>query len=197
MDFDAMIQAINELLATEQPDTFSSSWILKKSARCYRFIWRHVRTDLDAVDWDRVTRALEWKFQRRWAPRHTVRSRVPYRNGSEVEAVLEKYRALLYVFVSPQNRSDLRTADVISIALVRLAQRGNESAKQELMKLLAFTIDDWIDRYGFLSRWRGYEAEIGTQVGRCIRRYRYSGSFLRYLFRTLEYAGRGMHPLAA
>jgi hypothetical protein len=197
MDFDAMIQAINELLATEQPDTFSSSWILKKSAHCYRFIWRYVRTDLGAVDWDRVTRALEWKFQRRWAPRRRVRSRVPYRNSSEVEAVLEKYRAVLYVFVSPQNRSDLRTADVISIALVRLAQRGNESAKQELMKLLAFTIDDWIDRYWLLSRWRGYEAEIGTLVGRCIRRYRYSGSFLRYLFRTLQYAGRGIRPLVA
>ena len=78
---------------------------------------------------------------------------------------------------------------------MRLAQRGNESAKQELMKLLAFTIDDWIDRYCFLSRWRGYEAEIRTQVERCIRRYRYSGSFLRYLFRTLECAGRGIRPI--
>ncbi len=65
------------------------------------------------------------------------------------------------------------------------------------MKLLAFTIDDWIDRYWFLSRWRGYEAEIQTQVECCIRRYRYSGSFLRYLFRTLQYAGRGIRPLLA
>ena len=56
------------------------------------------------------------------------------------------------------------------------------------MRLLAFTIDDWIDRYWFLSRWRGYDAEIRTRVERCIRRYRYSGSFLRYIFRTLEYA---------
>jgi hypothetical protein len=65
------------------------------------------------------------------------------------------------------------------------------------MKLLAFTIDEWIDRYWFLSRWRGYEAEIRVQVERCIRRYRYSGSFLRYLFRTLEYAGRGIRPMLA
>ena len=197
MDFDAMIQAINELLSTEHPDTFSSSWILKRSPRCYRFIWKNVRTDFGAVDWDRVTRALEWKFQQRWTPRRRVRSCVPYRNNGEVKAVLEKYRAKLYVFVSPQNRSDRRTRDIISVALVRLAQCGNESAKQELMKLLAFTIDDWIDRYWFLSRWRGYEAEIRMQVERCIRRYRYSGSFLRYLFRTLEYAGRGIRPLLA
>jgi hypothetical protein len=112
-------------------------------------------------------------------------------------SVLDKYRKTLYVFVLPQSRSDRRTADIISIALVRLAQRGNESAKQELMKLLAFTIDDWIDRYWFLSRWRGYGAEIRTQVEQCIRRYRYSGLFLRYIFRTLEYAGRGMRPLVA
>jgi hypothetical protein len=94
-------------------------------------------------------------------------------------------------------RSDRRNADLISIALVRLAQRGNESAKEELTELLAFMIEDWIDRFGFLSRWQGYEAETRTQVERCIRRYRYSGSFLRYLFRTLEYAGRGIRPLQA
>jgi hypothetical protein len=114
-----------------------------------------------------------------------------------VKIVLEKYRDKLYVFISPQDRDDLRTRDFISIALVRLGQRGNESAKQELMKLIGFTIDDWMDRYWFLSCWRGYEPEIRTQVERCIRRYRYSGSFLRYLFRTLEYAGRGIRPLVA
>ncbi len=197
MHFDAVIQMINELLLKEHPHTFSSSWILKRSPRCYRFVRKNVRTDFGTIDWDRVTRALEWKFQRQWTPRHRVRSQVPYRKYSEVKTVLEKYRATLYVFVSPQNRSDRRTADIISTALVRLAQVGNESAKQELMKLLAFTIDDWIDRYCFLSRWRGYEAEIRTQLERCIRRYRYSGSLLRYLFRTLEYAGRGIRPLVA
>jgi hypothetical protein len=197
MDFDAMIQIISELLSKENPDTFSSTWILKRSPRCYRFIWKNVRSDFGTVDWDRVTRALEWKFQRRWTPSCRPRSRVPYQNNSEAKAVLEKYRTKLYLFISPQNRSDRRNAGIISIALVRLAQFGNESAKQELLKLLTFTIDDWIDRYWFLSRWRGYEAEIPTQVERCIRRYRYSGSFLRYVFRTLEYAGRGIRPLQA
>jgi hypothetical protein len=197
MDFDAMIQEINQLLSKEHPDAFSSSWILKRSPRCYRFIWKNVRTNLGAVDWDCVTRALEWRFQRRWTPRRSVRPPVPYRNNRELKAVLEKYRGTLYVFVSPQNQSDWNSADLISIALVRLSQSGNESAQEELIKLLAFTIDGWIDRFGFLSRWRGYEAEIRTQVERCIRRYRYSGSFLRYLFRTLEYAGRGIRLLQA
>lgn len=189
MDFDAMIQIISKLLSKENPDTFSSAWILKRSPRCYRFIWKNVRTDFGAVDWDRVTRALEWRFQRRWTARH-ARSRVSYRNNEEGKAVVEKHRAQLYIFVSPQNRSDRRTADILSIALVRMAQYGNESAKKKLMELLAFTIDDWIDHYWFLSRWRGYEAEVRTHVERCIRKYRYSGSFLRYLFRTLELRGK-------
>ena len=42
-----------------------------------------------------------------------MRSRVPYRNNGEVKTVLEKYHATLYVFVSPQNRSDRRAADII------------------------------------------------------------------------------------
>ncbi len=69
-------------------------------------------------------------------PRRRVRPCVPYRNKTELKAVLEKYCGMLYVFVSPQNRSDQRNADFISIALVRLAQSGNDSAKEELIKLL-------------------------------------------------------------
>ncbi len=136
MDFDAMIQIMSELLSKENPGTFSSTWILKRSPRCYRFIWKNVRTDFGNIDWNRVTRALEWKFQRRWIPGRGVRSRTPYRDDIEVKAVLEKHRAALYVFVSPENRSDRRTADFISVALVRLAQSGNDSAKEELIKLL-------------------------------------------------------------
>jgi len=80
MDFDGIIQMINDLLIKEDPDTFSSSWILKQSPHCYRFIWKNIRTDHGTVDWDRVTRALEWKFQRRWTPMRWVRSNVPYKN---------------------------------------------------------------------------------------------------------------------
>ena len=80
MDFDGMIQIINDLLVKEDPDTFSGSWILKQFPHCYRFIWKNVRADYGTVDWDRVTRALECKFQRRWTPMRRVRSYVPYKN---------------------------------------------------------------------------------------------------------------------
>jgi len=125
---------------------------------------------------------------------HRVRSHVPYKNDGEVKTVLGEYRTKLYVFVSPQSQADRRISDIIGIKLVRLAQCGNESAKRELLSLLDFTIDNWLDQYCFLSRWRGYDEEIRKQVELCIRRYRYSGSFIRYLFRTLEYAGRGIRP---
>jgi hypothetical protein len=195
MDFNQMVQTINRLLSMECPETFDSSWISKRAPGCYRFKRKNVRTDFGAVDWDRVTCALDWKFQRRWTPKRRRRLHVPYRNHGEVKAVLEKYRAKLYVFLSPQDQADRRISDIINIKLVRLAQCGNEAAKQELTNLLDFTIDNWIDQYSFLSRWQGYDAEIRVQVEKCIRKYRYSGSFLQYLFRTLEYAGRGIRPL--
>jgi hypothetical protein len=197
MDFNRMVQTINELMSKEGPETFNSSWILRRAPRCYRYILKNVRTDFGPVDWDRVTSALEWKFQRRWTPGQNRRPCGSYRNHGEVKVILEKYRAKLYVFLSSQNQADRRIRDIISITLVRLAQYGNLSAKQELMKLIGYTIDDWIERDCYLSRWRGYEAEIRTHIERCIRRYRYSGSFLRYVFRTLEYSGRGIRPLQA
>src|SRR5687767_3387237 len=100
----------------------------------------------------------------------------------------------MYVFVAPSGKDDRRTRDVIGISFVRLAQQGNLLAQQELTGLLKFTIDNWIERYSFLARWQGHEDEIHNQLEACIRRYRYSGSFVNYLFRTLECAGRGICP---
>jgi hypothetical protein len=110
---------------------------------------------------------------------------------------LERYRSKLYVFIAPADGTDLRLRDQIAVALVRVAQTGNLLAKAELLELVRYTIDGWLDNYCYLARWRGHEDEILEHLEGCIRRYRYSGSFFRYVFRTLEYAGRGIRSLCA
>lgn len=149
------------------------------------------------MDWDRVTYAIEWKFQRRWAPGRPKKNPVPYEDVTEVETIMNKYRDKLYVFIAPADIDDRRVRDIMSISLVRLAQSGNLLAKQELMKLITYTLNDWFERFYFLTRWQGYEEEVKQQLEGCIRRYRYTGSFLNYVFRTLEYAGRGIRPFYA
>lgn len=197
MDFDQAIKIINKLLAKKRPDAFNSSWILKHAPRCYRFIHRNVKTETGGIDWDKITYALEWKYQRRWAPGRQKKNPVLYENPAEAETITNKYRDKLYVFIAPQDLADRRVRDIISITLVRLAQNGNLSAKQEVMKLVMYTVNDWLEKYYFLTRWQGYEEEIQKQLEGCIRRYRYTGSFLHYVFRTLEYAGRGIRPFYA
>ncbi len=197
MDFELMILELNGLLTSEEPQTFSSSWVQKHAPHCYRYIRKNVRTVWGSIDWDRVTHALNPKFQHRWIPRRIRHSSAPYRNPAQVRRVLEKYRAQLYVFLAPQNVSDLHCRDVISITLVRLAQYGNRTAKQEIMKLVGYTIDNWMDGHRYLSRWQGHETEVRTNLERCIRRYRYTGSFLTYVYRTLACAARGIRPIQA
>jgi len=87
--------------------------------------------------------------------------------------------------------------DIISIALVRIAQKGNVLARQEIIKLVSFTIYEWIERCPKMFCWKGYDYLIQKRVEDCIRCYRYSGSFIGYLFKTLEYAGRGLRPIVA
>ncbi len=197
MHFDDVIITLNKLLVKKSPLSFNSSWILKYAPHCYRFIWRNVRAETGGIDWDTVTYALEWKYQRRWAPGRSRQNPIPYENIVEVDAVTSKYRNKLYVFIAPQDLTDRRTRDIISITLVRLAQRGNLSAKNEVIKLVTYTISDWLEKYYFLNRWQGYEEEAQRQLEGCIRRYRYTGSFLNYVFRTLEFAGRGIRPFYA
>lgn len=194
MDFDQIIKILNQVLSEKQPERFNSSWILRHVPICYRFIRKHTRTELNKIDWDKVTYAIEWKFQRRWAPDKLRKNTKKYENNSEVEIILNKYRHKLYVFLSPAGMDDRRVRDVISISLVRLAQSGNILAKKEIMKLATYTINDWVEKYYFLNRWQGYNEEIQDKLEGCIRRYRYTGSFMNYVFRTLEYAGRGIRP---
>ncbi len=195
MDFEQTISILNGLLADKNPAAFSSSWILKHAPHCYRFIQKYIRTELGHIDWDTVTCALNKKFQRRWAPIRKPKSRGDYEDPSEVNVVLNNYQEKLYVFIAPTDQHDRRIRDMISISLVRLAQHGNMAAKQEVLKLVGYTIEDWVSRYNFMFRWRGYNEKSQNHLEACIRRYRYTGSFIRYVFSTLQYAGRGLPPM--
>ena len=188
---------INRLLRTIQPPAFSSSWILHNAPDVYRFIQKNIRTEIGGVDWDRITRALDRKVQRKWQASRRGRWPKCFRDKRAVEIILEKYHDKLYTFLSPADKQDREVRDIISIALVRIAQKGNAVAKQELIKLVKLTIDQWTEQHPRISCWQGLDDMIQEHIKGCIRRYRYSGSFIRYLFRTLEYAGRGLRPIVA
>jgi hypothetical protein len=150
-----------------------------------------VRADIGGIDWDRVTRAIDHRFQRKWIS-SSHKSRKSYRKEAEIRIVFQKYHDKLYVFISPQDRGDEYIRDSISIALVRIAQKGTVLAKDEITRLVRFTIDEWIVSCPTLSSWERHESLIPQRIEACIRCYRYSGTFIGYLLKTLEYAGRGL-----
>ncbi len=196
MDFECAIKTINELLTEKQPQTFNRSWVRVNAPCAYRFIQKNIRMENKGIDWDRVTRSLDLKFQRQWTGSFQKKAK-PYQNKVEVDTVLQRYQDKLYTFIAPADKSDECMRDVISITLVRIAQKGNVSARQEIIKLLNDTIKDWIENCPTLSCWREYDPLIQRRLECCIRRYRYSGSFMRYLFKSLECAARGLRPLIA
>jgi len=196
MDFDSAVKTINKLLIKKQPHTFNSSWIREYAPHIYRFIQKNIRREIGGVDWDIVTRALDHKFGRRWITSRRNGTK-PYRSKSEVNIILRKYNDKLYTFLTPADKNDKYIRDIISITLVRIAQKGNALAKQEIIKLVRFTIDEWIERCPKMFCWKGYDYLIQKHIEDRIRCYRYSGSFIGYLFKTLEYAGKGLRPIIA
>ena len=194
MDFDSAVKTINKLLIEKQPQTFNSLWIREYAPHIYRFFQKNIRRESGGIDWDRITRALDRKFQRQWITSRRNGTKL-YRSKTEVNIILHKYDDKLYSFLTPADKDNNSIRDIISIALVRIAQKGNVTAKQEIIKLVRLTIDEWIEHNPKISRWKGYEYLITKHIEDCIRRYRYSGSFMGYLFKTLEYAGRGLRPI--
>jgi hypothetical protein len=194
MDFDSAVKTLNKILREKRLHTFNSSWIRKHVPHVYRFFRKNVRRESGGIDWDRITRALDRKFSRKWTMPRRNGTKL-YRSKAEVNMILNKYEGKLYTFLVPADRDNDSSRDIISIALVRIAQKGNVAAKKEIITLVRFTIDEWIEHNPKISRWKGYEYLITKRIEHCIRRYRYSGSFMGYLFKTLEYAGRGLRPI--
>lgn len=193
MNFRMAIKHLKIVLGKENPEKFSSSWIIKFAPNVYRYIQKNVRTETGRIDWDRVTYSLERRFQKKWS-RYRVKMRKPYENQEELDLVLSKYKDKLYTFIAPQDYRDRKTRDKITVSLTRISQRGNVLAKQELVKWLRYIADEWIDIYPCMGRWKTYPGAIDERISRCIILYRYTGSFLGYLYKTLEYSARALPP---
>lgn len=196
MNLETAVRRINDLLEKEQPKTFSSSWISFHSPSVYQFIRTNFRTENDHVDWDRFTYGLERKYLKRWT-HYKRKPAKSYENQTEVDLILIKYQDKIYTFVAPLDDMDREIRNRIIIAFVRIAQKGNVLARDELLKWLRYMVDDWIEKYDQLFKWKGYGENIDEKILGCIRGYKYTGSFVGYLFKTLQYSARGMRSLQA
>ncbi len=184
------IKKLHTLLETHNPETFSSSWIFEKSQPLYRYFRKEFRTENGDIDWDRVTPFLERKYQKRWTRYKQKRIKF-YEKQDEVDRVIKQYQDRLYLFVIHPNKKDREICNRMLTSLVRLSQKGNVCATQELIKWVTYVVDEWIDRYPQINKWKGYTDEVTDKITGCTLRYRYTGSFLGYLFKTLEYSARG------
>ena len=188
------IEILSAELTKQNPKSFTGTWVYNNAPRAYRFIRLNLRTPTGNIDWDSVTEMLDRCHQAKWDGRKR-KAKKPYENQSEVDLVLAKYQDKIYTLITAIGERDCRTRDRIIVTFVRLAQKGNVCARQEAVTLVRYTVDEWIEKYPVLYRWGGFSDIVDEQIAACIRRYRFTGSFLGYLFKTLEYAGRGLAPL--
>ncbi len=191
MNFEIAIKTLNTLLEEKRPEKFSSSWIFKHKPYIYHFFRENFRTETGDIDWDIVTLSIDRSFLKRWV-RYKKKSGKPYENQDELNLILTKYKDTYYTLIAPQNEDDRRTRDRIAIALVRVSQKGNVLAEQELTKWMKYVIDDWVEKYYPLFKWKGYADEVEGKIALCIKNYKYTGSFTGYMFKTLQYSARGM-----
>ncbi len=194
MDFPFVIKILNQKLKKENPQTFSSSWIINNTPETYRYIQKNIRTENNHIDWDKITSSLDKTFQKRWI-RYKYKKVKSYESQIEVDIILNKYKNKLYTFLCQSNEDEKKIQQTMLISLIRIRQKGNICAQQELIKWITYITDDWIDHYPKMYRWRGYESEVVDKIKNCIRLYRYTGTFLGYLYKTLEYSVRGKPPL--
>lgn len=194
MNFRSAVKILNQTLKKKQPRTFSSTWILNETPSIYQYICKNVRNENDSIDWDKITVKLDREFQRKWV-RYRRRQVKQYENQPELDRILFKYKDKMYVFIGALDKKDRDLRNRIIVSLVRVAQKGNILAMNALTYWVRFIVDDWIDKYSHVWRWRAYTDSIEDKIAGCVRCYRYTGTFLGYLFKTLEYSGKALKPL--
>ena len=197
MNLEKAIININRSLIKKQPISFNPVWIKYRCKVSYIFIIKNIKNEFNDPDWDYVVSRLERCNQKLWLKtgRRNKKDTPIYSDKDELDVILKKYNSKLYTFLACQNKDDKCICDWISIRLVRIAQKGNLLAKDKIIILLKYLVDQWIEYDRSLFGWKGYNELVIEHIEACIRRFRYAGSFLGYLYRTLEYSGRGLVPL--
>ena len=195
MNFEKAIRNINRSLNKKQPEILNPQWIKNRCEISYQFIIENVKTEFDDPDWDLIVSKLERHNQRLWMKGVKKKGVRLYKNKKELNLILKNHRNKLYTFLVQVDKEDKIICDWISIKIVRLSQNGNLLAKDEVINLLENLVSQWIEYDKSLFSWKGYNELMIEHIEACIRRFRYTGSFLGYLYRTLEYSGRGLIPL--
>jgi hypothetical protein len=195
INFKKAVRNINRSLNKKQPEKFNPRWIKNRCKVSYEFIVKNIKTEFDEPDWDLIVSKLERHNQKLWMKKIKRTKVETYKDCEELNVVLNCYQDKLYTFLGQIDSEDKIICDWISIKLVRLAQKGNTLAKSKVVNLLENLVDQWIEFDKTLHSWKGYNELKTEHIEACIRRFRYAGSFLGYLHRTLQYAGLGLVPL--
>lgn len=194
MNFNQAVININRSLNKKKPEKFDPQWIRNRCKISYEFIVKEIKTEFNEPDWDLTVSKLERHNQKLWMRRVKKIDVDLYKDKEELDIVLNYYKNKLYTFLGQVDNDDRMICDWISIKLVRLSQRGNLSAKKKAISLLENLVDQWIEFDKSLHSWKGYNELKTEHIEACIRRFRYTGSFIGYLYRTLQYAGLGLVP---
>lgn len=193
-DFYKATETLNTVLKQKQPTAFDPLWIEHHVEDLYKYLSRYVQTETGAVDWDSVTITLDRRFQKRWywyRPKKTLAA-IAYENKEELDSILIKYQDKLYTLFVPLDEQDEKIRDQIFIRLVRIAQNGNVLAQKQIIEWLTIIITEWIEKLTDIAKWKGYPDDIIKRIQGCIRCYRYTGTFMGYVYRTFQYSARGL-----
>lgn len=163
----------------------------------YDYIRKNIKTITGDVDWDLVVRSLDKNLQKRLGGVNQKIKTIRYSGKREFNKLIKKYHDKLYTFINPLNDHDKHCRDIISIYMVRLAQKGNTQAEKQIIFWTKYIIEEWMEKSLTINRWLGYDDRMEKEIKNCIKRYRYTCSFLGYLYRTLYYIGRSLRPLYA
>lgn len=195
MDLNQAIKNLDRSIIKNSPVSIHPNWIKYRCKVSYKYIIDNIKDEFNETDWDLVISQLQRYNQRLWLKKKRRKVVILCEDKKELDVILNKYKERLYTFISRENKEDKLACDCISIKLVRLSQKGNILAKDKILTLVRYLVDYWIEFDKSFSNWRGYNDLMDSQISACIRRFRYAGSFIGYLYKTLECSGRGLIPL--
>lgn len=189
---------LNDLIERENPKEISYRLIQRLNPNLLEFLRKNFRNKSGRIDWVFIVKNLNPKFRDRFIfpVNHNYNTpKESYEDMNEVDKNLVDLKKYLYTFIDTNPDSTGETNEKrneICMILIDLAKKGNINAERELINLISYLADRWIEALPNFKVWDFHKDRLHETIRRCVYNYQPKGPFVGYVFKSLKMAALGL-----
>ncbi len=161
----------------------------------YAFLLLNFKDVKGGVDWKLVSEQSGIDFDDKFLPPKNHKRSTPeqqYENNEEMQKAIGDNKKYLYTFLQSDPGREFEKRNEICTVLINLAKKGNKSAENEIINLISYLADRWVETIPNFEVWKYHKDRELEIIRRCIYNFEPKVPFVGYVYKTLKMASLGL-----